>query len=323
MDQRKQLLETILSHKKEHIENFLGERKLPFSYNKKTLYTKLIEGLDEEEFSEIELIDLLDAIEEFGNQHIYLYNCSLEYIKSLKNPFYVKSKLDEYNLGKLYNNKFRVFLPNAVELSSVIHNDKMLKFKWIEKRIWKYPIEEKIEDDKYIEVHQINVSRGVTTFRIDLITGNAELMIQRLPRGAKYGEIKENYLHELSNFIETHSFQQMKLRRAIRMIEESNEVEKRQINFETISGSKIAFKSRDKGTDYTTDRILNDARIALGQNVSGSLGNFYWKPNEVLTRAIHTHVYSDGGEDRAAIFGQCVEREVNYVLSRIRHFASK
>jgi len=321
IDQRKQLIESILSHKKEHIETFLSNRRLPYSYTKKALQSKLIEGLDEAEFSEVDLIDLLDAIEEFGNQHIYLFDCNPDYLEILKDPLYIQRKLEEKDLKDLYNNKHRIFIPDDVELSSVTQDDKALKFKWVEKRIWKIPLEEKIEKDKYIEVHQINISRGVTTFRVDLVSGTTELMIQKLARQPNYTDIKQDYLNKLSNFIETHSFQQTRLRRAIKFIEESNEVEKRQINFETISGGKVAFKSRNRGDDYTNDPSLSNARNALGPNVSGSLGNFYWKPNDILKRAIHTYVYSE--DDRVGVLGQCVEREVNYVLSRIRYFASK
>jgi hypothetical protein len=239
----------------------------------------------------------------------------------LRNPTYIQTKLEENSLADLLNNKYRIFIPDNVELSQVIHDSKILKFKWVERRIWKMPLEERIEDDKYIETYQMNTTRGVTTFRIDLITGNAELMIQRLPTGTQYQKIKDDYLHKLSNIMEIYSFQPTGLLRVIRFIEGSEEVDKRQINFETISGGKVAFKSRSRGADFTDDTTLYSARTALGQNVSGSLGNFYWKPNEVLARSIHTHIYPR--DDRVAIFGQCVEREVNYVLSRIRYFASR
>lgn len=281
----------------------------------------MTKGLEEGKFVETDLIDLLDDIEEFGNQHIYLYNCNPEYLKALRNPTYIQTKLEENSLADLLNNKYRIFIPDNVELSQVIHDSKILKFKWVERRIWKMPLEERIEDDKYIETYQMNTTRGVTTFRIDLITGNAELMIQRLPTGTQYQKIKDDYLHKLSNIMEIYSFQPTGLLRVIRFIEGSEEVDKRQINFETISGGKVAFKSRSRGADFTDDTTLYSARTALGQNVSGSLGNFYWKPNEVLARSIHTHIYPR--DDRVAIFGQCVEREVNYVLSRIRYFASR
>jgi hypothetical protein len=164
----------------------------------------------------------------------------------------------------------------------------------------------------------MKITRGVTTFRVDLISGASELMIQKLPSGTDYEDIKDDYLFKLSNFIDTYPFDMLKLRKVIKSAETSDEVEKRQINFDTIAGGKIAFKSRGKGNDYTSDPNLSDARNALGQDISGSLGNFYWKPNGILVRPIHTHIY----DDRMAIFGQCVEREVNYVLSRIRFFAS-
>lgn len=312
------LLDAILSHKKEHVETFLRNRDLPHSYTKKTLHSKLEEGLKEGKFSDTDLIDLLDAIEEYGNQHIYLYNCSSEYLKVLKDPAYIQRKLNENNLGNVYNNKNRIFIPSEPELSYVFHDSKTLKFKWIDKRVWKFPFEERIENDKLYKIIQMKITRGVTTFRVDLISGASELMIQKLPSGTDYEDIKDDYLFKLSNFIDTYPFDMLKLRKVIKSAETSDEVEKRQINFDTIAGGKIAFKSRGKGNDYTSDPNLSDARNALGQDISGSLGNFYWKPNGILVRPIHTHIY----DDRMAIFGQCVEREVNYVLSRIRFFAS-
>lgn len=320
IDQRKYLLETILSHKREFVENFLSERNLPYSYKKEILYTKLAEGLDDDKLSMDELIDLLDKIEEFGNQHIYLYSCNPEYIKLLRNPDYVLSRLKDNKIDHLYNNKYGIIIPMASELSTIVHNERILKFKWIEKRIWKYPLEEKIEDDKFLEIHQINVSRGVTTFRVDLVSGATELMIQRLSRGTNYGKIKDEYLTKLNNIIQIYSFSPVNIRRATKQIERSNEAEKRQMNLETISGGRISFKSKDKDTDYAEDPHLSDARHALGDDVSCNLGNFYWKPNHILERAIHTHIYSD--DNRVAIFGQCLDKEVNYVLSRVRHFAS-
>jgi len=321
INQQELLLKMLLSHKKEYVQNFLKERELPYSYTKRELLEKLKDGLEDESFYFDDLIRLLDNIEEFGNQHIYLYSCTPEYLHRLKEEAYVRSKLEENGIEDKYNSSDALLIPSEPTISSIIHTDRLLKFKWVEKRIWKQLISEEIQGDKFIKTYQIHITRGVTTFRVDLITGNAELMIQRLPSGTRYGEIKENYLSKLASLIEINALSQINLRRAIKRIEESDEVEKRGTNLQTISGGKIAFQSRSRGVDYTSDPELHRARNALGQNVSGHLGNFYWLPNDILTRKVHTKIY--GNDDRVGIFGECTEMEVNYVLSRIRYFASQ
>lgn len=320
VDQKKLLIDSIFSHKLDFVKDYFRLKDTPFSFRKDILYSKLNEGIDDGTFSLAELTELLDRIEEFGNQHIYMFNCNIEYIKILKNPDYIKEKLISLNLEKLYNTENFLILPNEPTLTSIIHKEDILKFKWVEKRVWKDPLEERIEDDKFVKTYQINLSRGITTFRINLISGNAEIMIQRLPRGANYEMIKNDYLDEISKYIDIHSLNPLGLRRSIRRLEASDEVDKRQIDLETIEGGRVAYKSRDKRSDYQSDAILNRSRSALGNNVSGNRGSFYWKANNTLERPILTHIYAK--DNRLGIFGQCIEPEVNYVLSRVRYFAS-
>ncbi len=227
----------------------------------------LNEGIDDGTFNLIELTELLDKIEEFGNQHIYLFNCNPNYIEILKNPSYVLENLKSHGLDHLYNNENFIILPNESTLTGVIHNANSLKFKWVEKRVWKELSDEKIDGDRFIKTYQIKLSRGITTFRVSLVSGNAELMIQRLPKGANYENIKNDYLERLDNLFNIHSLSPLSLRRSIRHLEESNEVDKRQIDLETIEGGKVAYKSRDRKSDYQSDTNLSRSRIALGRSV--------------------------------------------------------
>lgn len=321
VDQKKLLIDSIFSHKLDFIKDYFRSKEAPFSFKRDILYSKLNEGIDDGTFSLAELTKLLDKIEEFGNQHIYLFNCNMEYIKILKNPDYMREKLKLLNLERLYNTENFLILPNEPTLTSVIHNNNILKFKWVEKRVWKDPLDERIDDDKFVKTYQINLSRGITTFRVNFVTGNSEIMIQRLPRGAKYEHIKDIYLEEISKYIEVHSLTPLSLRRSIRFLEKSDEVDKRQIDLETIEGGRVAYKSRDTRSDYQSDATLNRSRSALGNNVSGNKGSFYWKANGILGRPILTHIYAK--DNRLGIFGQCIESEVNYVLSRVRYFASQ
>jgi len=320
IDQKKLLLDSIFSHRLDYIKDYFRSKDETFSFRRDILYSKLNEGIDDGTFSLSELTKLLDKIEEYGNQHIYLYNCNEQFIKILKDPNYIKEKLKKFNLENIYNGENCIILPNEPTLTSVIHNGSILKFKWVEKRVWKDPLDEMIEDDIFVKRYQINLSRGITTFRINLVSNEAEIMIQRLPRGANYEKIRDNYLDEVSHYIDIYSLTHLGLRRAIRRLEDSDEVDKRLIDLETIEGGRVAFKSKDSRSDYRSDSNLCRSRTALGYNVSGNKGSFYWKANHILERPILTHIYAN--DNRMGIFGQRIESEVNYVLSRVRYFAS-
>lgn len=313
------LLNLLLSHKKEYIQDFLRGKELPYSYTKTVLKEKIKEEIANEVFKQEELIALLDKIEEYGNQHVYLYINTSDYISKLRDEGFVQQNLRKSGLEGLYNKSKPLLLPETPTVASIIHNRRALKIKWVEKRRWNELIKEEIKGDKLIRIYQIHTTRGVTIFRIDLVSGNADLLIQRLPRGTNYTEVKERYEDKVRKIVDLDTFSLLNIKSSIRKIEDSGEAERRQTNFETIAGGKISFKSRSRGVDYTTDPSLSAARHALGERVSGLLGNFYWLPKTPLARKIHTHVY--GGDSRVGVFGECSEQEVNYVLSRVRYFA--
>lgn len=315
------LLNLLLSHKKEYIQNFLKQKGLHYSYAKPILKEKIKEWIEKGTLDQEELIVLLDRIEEYGNQHVYLYINTSNYIKHLKKENFVKGRLEKLGLDKLYNKSKPLLVPDSPTVATIIHNEHVLKIKWVEKRRWNELLKEEIIGDKLIRTYQIHTTRGVTIFRVDLITGDADLLIQKLPRGTNYAEVKERYENEIRKILDLDTFSLLNIKSSVRKIEHSGEVERRQTNFETVAGGKISFKSRSRGADYTTDPSLRNARHALGERVSGLLGNFYWLPKDgnPLNRKIHTHVY--GWDSRVGIFGECSEKEVNYVLSRVRYFA--
>ena len=142
-------------------------------------------------------------------------------------------------------------------------------------------------------------------------------MIQRLPHGSNYASKLTEYKSHLRSVINLNSFQAFEIRRAVQSIEQSGEVRSRQVNWETARGGLATLKSSGRNTSYHVDPQLHDARQALGTYVSGALGSFYWLPNEDLVSEVYTHIYSR--DNRVGIFGEHTEKEVRYVLSRIRH----
>lgn len=319
IDERALLLDLLLSHTREYVADLLRAKNIPHSGTKDELRQRLGENLESGNMTIEELITLLDQIEGNGNQHIYLHRCSQGYLRKLKQENYVRHQLEEAGQGDLYNRNQPLLLPQQPTISSITHNDRWLRLKWVEKREWYELISDQMENGLRVKKYEPHITRGITIFRIDLVSGNAELMIQRLPRGTNYEEVRERYDQELGRMIDLDAFSLLDTGQAIGRIEDSGEVERRACNYITVAGGKAGFKSRSRGADYISDPSLKRARSALGTSIAGLLGNFYWLPCENLSRKIHTHIYLN----RVGIFGECTEQEVNYVLSRIRHFAER
>src|SRR5262249_19595517 len=72
-DEIPDLLNIIFNHRKVVLQNFLRERHQAFSGTQEKLRERVEGYLSEGSVSAEELVELLDRVEGWGNQHIYLY----------------------------------------------------------------------------------------------------------------------------------------------------------------------------------------------------------------------------------------------------------
>ncbi len=316
---RATLLDLVLAHKLDYTRSFLRERRLHFTGTTAVLRERLTLYLNTEVIHADELIDLLNNIEGWGNQHVYLFSSPDGLLDSWTNEQWVSRHLQDAGLTHLLNRRLPLILPEAPTLSSIQYSREHVRFFWVERRVWeeRRPEEDEQEDDIIRKAYKIRCERGITSFAWDLVSGQAMLMIQRLPRGSNYTSKLEEYKSHMRSVIDIDSFQPFEIRRAVQSIEQSGEVRSRQVNWETARGGFATLKSSGRNISYHVDPQLHDARQALGTYVSGALGNFYWLPNEHLASEVHTHIYSR--DNRVGIFGEHTEKEVRHVLSRIRH----
>ena len=205
-------------------------------------------------------------------------------------------------------------------MSSVEWTKDRVRFIWVEKREWNLRRDDldSEEDGVLYKAYEDKVARGVTSFDWNLATGQAALMIQRLPSGERYDEIRQDYEDAIEDAVHISNFTRVKITKAIKKLEKSDEVNNRQVAHETGQGGRAQFTSKSRKTDAFDDPDLKKSRDALGQT-SSVLGNFYWQEKDgKLDRQLHTKLYAS--DQRVGVFGECTEEEVQYVLSRIRHF---
>ena len=310
----------VFAHRKEAIRAFLREQALPVSGAKLALRNRIGEALDQGRFTVTALIELLDTIEGWGNQHIYLYDAPPGELQVWKSESQVRQRLEKVGYLNLFNRRRPLILPQDPTLSSIEWSPHRVRLVWVEQRKWEIRLSESDyeEDGTHYKAYEEQIARGITTFDWDLVSGQAALMIQRLPSGERYHEVKQHYEQQLEAFLHIGNFTPIAIRHSIHNIENSGEARKRQIAHETQRGSRVTYTSRSRQTDAFADPDLKKSRQALGRQTASVLGNFYWQPEPPhLDRTIHIKLYAN--DQRVGIFGECKEGEVKYVLSRIRH----
>jgi hypothetical protein len=319
----KHVLDYLMAHKMEFAQRFLRERSLPFSGTKAVLRDRLKGYLDNEQVTGEELIELLNDIEGWGNQHIYLYKSPNQVIEQWRQRTAVEDRLKELGMIEQLNRRRPLILPSEPTLSTIEWTPDRIHFLWVEKRQWEERIpEEDIERDDIVwKAYRRRTSRGLTSFDWDLVSGHAMLMIQRLPRGTKYNQIRDLFEKKLEPIIELKYFERIRVSPAIQSIEESGEVRRRQLAYETLRGGRARFTSANRAMDTYADPALERAGQALGGDKAGWLGNFYWHPVPgSIERELHSKLYAL--DQRVGIFGDRLEQEVRYVISRIRYYCS-
>jgi hypothetical protein len=314
------VLDYLLSHRKAFTQDFLRGRNLPFSGIKEKLRERLRGYLADGRLDALDLVRLLDRIEGWGNQHIYLYKASDPLIGPWLDEASVRQRLDNLGLATLFNRQRPLVLPETPTLSSIEWTPERVRLVWVEKRQWEERVsEEDIEKDGMVwRAYCLNVSRGLIAFDWDLVSGHAMLMVQRLPRGTIYHHIRDRFQRELEPILGLSQFERVRVSRAIQRIQDSGEVRRRQLAYQTMRGGKATFTSAGQSRDTFADPDLERAGQALSGETAGWLGNFYWFPVEAkLGRELHSKLYAS--DQRVGIFGEYEEREVRYVLFRIRH----
>jgi hypothetical protein len=314
------VLNYLLSHKMAFTQGFLRTRGLPFSGTKAKLRERLEGYLSDGRLDAPDLVRLLNEIEGWGNQHIYLYKGADQLIEPWLKEGSVRERLADLGLADLFNRQRPLVLPEETTLSSIEWTPERVRFVWVEKRQWEERAsEEDIEEEGMVwRAYRINVSRSLIAFDWDLISGHAMLMIQRLPRGTKYHPIRDRFEKELEPIVGLSWFEQVRVSRAIQRIQASDEVRRRQLAYQTQRGGKVTFTSAGRSRDTSTDPDLKRAGRALS-GTAGLLGNFYWLSVQgKLGRELHTKLYAS--DQRIGIFGEHQERDVRHVLSRIRHY---
>ncbi|MBL8792392.1 MAG: hypothetical protein JNM56_00660 [Planctomycetia bacterium] len=312
------MLDLIFDHRKVVIQEFLKTRKHAYSGTREKLRQRVEGYLDDGSVRADELVELLNRVEGWGNQHIFLYKAPAALIDRWNTEAKVRASLRTQGQEMLFNRPRPLVLPKAPQLCSVEWTPTRARLVWVEKRVWREraPEEDFGRDDLEFTASRVRRSRGLIAFDWDLVSGDAALLIERLPTGNDYGAERRRFELELEPLVKISKFEGVYVSSAIPGIEKSGEVRHRQLEHATERGARISFVSRAKNVCALADPALRKARDALGDALAGRHGNYYWPMPGEEPREVHVKLYAK--DQRLALFGECSEGEVRHVLRCVR-----
>lgn len=319
-DDAQGLLDLLLAHKSQFIREFLAQHDLPHSGAKAALRARLQQGLDANTWQQADLQRLLETVEGWGNQHVTLYQAPAGPSRQWMDEATAHATLARLGLDSLLNARRSAQPPAELTLSSVSWTPDRLRVGWVQGQTSeeRLPEQDVHQDSIVLRAYRVSTSRWVYTFDWDLLTGQAVLMIPRLPSTRQVQRMRARLAHELKPLVDLDLFTLVRVNLAIRRIELSGEARCRQVRYETSHGSRLELTSPAPAQAVAVDPAMERVGAILPGQASGLLGDFFWpSSSRPVGREVHTKIY--GLDQRVAFIGETTEGDFRYVLSRIFH----
>ena len=334
-EEQQALIDFVLALRKSHIQDFLKQVELPKSGTKQELRSRLQEALDEGDLTYELLVDSLDSVAPWGKQHVFLYHGPRGDVQAWKHPDHTQRLLKKHHLGKLFNARLPLILPEKLMLSSVLHADGRLRITAVEKREYSERTpehdEEKVSESGEtitLKAYMHHLTRTLAAFEWDLNANVAMLQITQLQMEGDYEEVAEQFFQLVGPWLDIKQFGRVDLRpviRALHEIERKGQAEARShgIHYRSLRGRRISAHSPTPRDSVLGEGFIDDAMDSVRKNGVGHLGNFYWlagiKPGPVAnTLKGDAHVIIVGAKSRVNFQTPNNEDVVRYVLHRVR-----
>jgi len=334
-EEREALIDFVLALRKSHIRNLLKWVDLPVSGTKPELRSRLQEALTEGQFTYERLVDFLDSVAPWGKQHVFLYDGPRFDLRRWRDPGHVQGLLKEHRLGKLFNARLPLILPDKLTLSSVTHSDGRLRVTAVQKRDYserarEHDEEKKTPDGKRISFRAYvrHLTRTLVAFEWDLNANAGMLQITQLQRDGDYEELAGEFARLVGPWLDFRHCGRIDLRPIIGKLDEIEkdghaETRSHGIDFRSPQGRRVSARSPSPRDPVRGEVFIDNAVDSVRKNSVGHLGNFYWLagnhsgpvPNPLKS---DVHVIIVAAKSRVNFPTPNTEDVVRYVLHRVR-----
>lgn len=318
------------------IREFLGNHELPKSGTKDVLRERITTALDDGDITCVDLLSLIDTVEPWGKQHIFLYSAPEGTLRAnWRNDDWVKACLERDNMAHLLNEHCPLALPQVLTVSEIMHTDSKLKIFAVEKREYWERIKDHddtdyTEDGDEIELraYLYHVKRGLVVFEWDFVSNNAMLQISQLASGSNYKEVAERFQRMIAPWLNIDQFSLLDISPAIRKLEKPGgnlplEARTHAIDYTSMGGSHLQARSPSAKDSPYDEEVMENAMAEIRNEGVGHLGNFFWLPQDVnpahnnpLDKEVHINIIAS--KNRIAFTTSNKEEHVRHVLSRVR-----
>jgi hypothetical protein len=335
MEEREALVDFVLAFRKSHIRDFLKEVDLPVSGTKPELRSRLQDALKDNGLAYERLVDFLDSVAPWGKQHVFLYTGPRGDMKAWKEPHHVLGLLKQHRLGKIFNARLPLILPDRLTLSSVAHSENRLRINAVQKREYtertpEHDENKETEDSERItlKAYRHHLTRTLTAFEWDLNANVAMLQITQLQRDGDYEHVAGELFRLVNPWLDVGQFGAVDLRPVIDRLherEKNGQAETRShvIHYQSPRGRRVSAHSPSARDSVLGEDFIDNAMDGVRKNGVGHLGNFYWlpriKPGPVPNPLKgDVHVIIVGAKSRVNFPTPNTEETVRYVLHRVR-----
>jgi hypothetical protein len=326
-DETQFLLDSVMAQRAEHAKQLLGSAGLQKTGTKHDLRERLAEALSAGDLTPNHLVEVLDTVEAWGRQHVFLYVAPDKVPVHLKSVTGLQSTLKNIGWTVTVNAPASIIMPSQKEVRLVsLHSDR-LRVEWVETRKWteRLPTLDRIEsidgEEIVFQANSKRYQRAISSFEWNFLAQTGELSIHRLPSGTRYDKEEEAFQAILKPLVDLENFEKIRMRKALTKLKDAAGIRERKTNYLAASGSKLSMQSSGRGTTIGAEPDLKEVRDLIKQSKKMGVAflNCFWEENGTLLQEVHTHI--DGFDCRVGFLAQCTKESVTYVLSRIRKAA--
>jgi hypothetical protein len=329
------LLTYVAGLRKDVLQRFLADRDLARSGNKTDVITRLQEAIDEETLFYDDLIELLDNVEPWAKQHVFLYDGTTPGPTKWRDPTWVSTHLKANRVHKYLNERTPLLLPPNLRISTIEHDANHVRVVAVERRVGfdrnedldqdaKDPDGEEVELRAYVR----RVTRGLIAFEWDLQANEAFLQVTQLPTHARYEDAIIRFTNLVQAWLPFGTFPPVDIRAAIaefRRLEPLGQgaVRSHSIDVAAPDGRRLGGVSASAQQPLLGNADIDTALQAVFDNGGvGHLGNFYLLPDATDSsnpiKDGEVHVVLLGNRGRINIMTPQTEDVVRYALRRVR-----
>jgi hypothetical protein len=202
------LLESLRA--KSHVQAFLQSKTVPSSGTWETVRDKIKEGLKQDKITEAELVQLLEEIEEYGDQYVYLYDFARRDVPRLRTRADFERLLTRTEKETTLDRLAVVENPSTEStLVKASYQDDIVRLKWVQKRSYRMPLDESVSGNIATVRYEIISTRAVDIAILELNRQRALFCIQKIEPGVRdYRKQLAALFDRLGRFADRRAFEE-------------------------------------------------------------------------------------------------------------------